>query len=521
MALSPKFSELHAQRTAIVDAHCHTFNASDLPILGFLNLVVLNADESAIGGLGLPLARLLAGLTRLAPTAADEHAALDRLLGRMSDVAPAVRASVLAESDEDGAGEVSEEQFLETLQADLEALGRSDDAASRQFAEQIEQAAESGFHEAAKASNVVPADMRELTRASKIWSFGGPLKRYLRWIHLLLRYRYKITRRLIGLYGGDEGSVDLFTPALVDYDSWLSDQPRTVLADQMALMEKNIRLHSGRVHPFFPFDPWREATAPGTEQGSLVPVQRAVLQHGFVGVKLYPPMGFSATGNAAHDFSQVTQDPSAAFGARLDEAMDRLFAWCVEEDVPVMTHCSDSQESKKGYGARAHPAFWSDVLQRYPELRVNLGHFGGASNLVHERNDWPRQVAELMNEPGLNVYADPSYLYEIADASFRTRYFDALASVFERYPNAQNRLMYGSDWLMLAKRKDFAEYFENFSEGYIDRFGDQSARRFLGENALRYLGLGPGGGNRERLERFYERWSLDEPAWLNRVRGVG
>ena len=127
ISLSPKMSELHAQRTAIVDAHCHTFNAKDLPVLGFLQMVVLNADENAIGQLGMPLARLLVGLTALAKGAEDEHRELDRLQGRMSDVAPGVRASVLQADDSERTDEVTEEQFLARLQDALDELNRSDD----------------------------------------------------------------------------------------------------------------------------------------------------------------------------------------------------------------------------------------------------------------------------------------------------------------------------------------------------------------------------------------------------------
>lgn len=40
---------------------------------------------------------------------------------------------------------------------------------------------------------------------------------------------------------------------------------------------------------------------------------------------------------------------------------------------------------------------------------------------------------------------------------------------------------------------------------------------FFGRNAVEYLGLRPGRGNRRRLEAFYARHKLVEPDWMKKV----
>jgi hypothetical protein len=104
-------------------------------------------------------------------------------------------------------------------------------------------------------------------------------------------------------------NVDLIFAAMVDYDWWLTegDAPLTQIKEQVKLMEQFSILSGGRIHGFAPFCPLREvahrAGHGGEELGwsSLAFVQDAVLNHGCVGVKLYPPMGFAPYGNTQLD----------------------------------------------------------------------------------------------------------------------------------------------------------------------------------------------------------------------------
>jgi hypothetical protein len=47
-----------------------------------------------------------------------------------------------------------------------------------------------------------------------------------------------------------------------------------------------------------------------------------------------------------------------------------------------------------------------------------------------------------------------------------------------------------------------------------DFFTEEEIDRFLGGNALEFLGLLPGGKNRERLENFYAKKKIAPPKWF-------
>jgi predicted TIM-barrel fold metal-dependent hydrolase len=312
--------------------------------------------------------------------------------------------------------------------------------------------------------------------------------------------------------------VRLFTPALVDFEFWLkNDKPHTSFLNQIELGGRLASAFPGRIHFFAPFDPWREIEhAPG-EPSSLDLVKRAVTEYGFVGVKLYPPMGFAASGNVGLDFSRVGVKNSRVFGAKIDRALESLFAWAVEEGVPLMAHCNLSQEPKQGFAQRASPAFWTKVLSDHHGLRLNLGHFGGQDNLgpggVNAAADWPEAIIALMKKKpeGEHLYTDVGNF----DMN-KSAWFGTLKTTMQGDPVLLSRLMYGSDWMMLATSAGYTEFLDRFRNRLASLTGltDTQIEAVLGENARDFLGLKPGEKSRLRLEAFYDRNDIPRPDWL-------
>ena len=101
-------------------------------------------------------------------------------------------------------------------------------------------------------------------------------------------------RRLITLPAQDATGVAMLAPALIDYSLWL-DEETSPLRDQIDVMSAIAgTAGSYAVHPYVPFCPWRQLVQP-----DLLPmVQEAVERRGFIGVKMYPVMGFRPYGNA-------------------------------------------------------------------------------------------------------------------------------------------------------------------------------------------------------------------------------
>ena len=217
--------------------------------------------------------------------------------------------------------------------------------------------------------------------------------------------------------------------------------------------------YPGRILPFVAVNTLRK-----THFEHLV---SAIDRHGFVGVKLYPSLGF-----------------------RLDTTeMDRVFAHCSEHDIPLLMHCNQGgfalNEQTVAYST---PELWRDViLPRYPDLRICFGHFGGDEFLTGASIDpqsWTGVILELMlHYPG--VYADISYHDDpMRSASAEANYFRNLKDLLSR-ATIRDRILFGSDYFLVRQQvrdDNLWRYFET-------RFTPQEFARLSEANPTRFLGL--------------------------------
>ena len=345
----------------------------------------------------------------------------------------------------------------------------------------------------------------------------------------LLATRYQNAARLIEIYGasGDgsagegQAGITIFTPSLMDMGLWLGNPSPYRMSDQVAVMSKIARLWEGRILPFISYDPWRQAF--GAEGGAdcgkpLQWVQEAVEKHGFVGVKIYPQMGFYPIGNRdekswpkkRQTWKALNPAGKRDFGAKLDNALEELYLWCEKNAVPLMAHGSKSMGAAGGYGKRGAPKYWAKVLERHRKLRLNLGHFGGWKG-VERAAGWTRKIAELMHGYD-HVYADVADFERISEDKNQEKFARGLRKLIEKFPVVEHRILYGSDWFMETSDK----YFSNFDATFKRAELAPLREKFFGGNAAEFLGLHKGNKARERLEEFYCRQNIT-PAWIERL----
>jgi predicted TIM-barrel fold metal-dependent hydrolase len=337
--------------------------------------------------------------------------------------------------------------------------------------------------------------------------------------------RVDVTGHLVGNFGADE--VDLFTPMLVDLGMGLGDVEKTTLSQQVALQEKISRLSmqgrlpvptNARVHPFVGFDPRRELRS--RKLGDIVTplevLQRAVLRYGFVGVKMYPPMGFTPTSN-----TPTSEIETEADAAAIDGILEELYTWCAAEHVPITVHCNASNDAADEYRLFSRPSLWAKVLKQHPDLHLNLGHFGGTSEKGKAR-EWAVQIARLANDFP-HLYADVG-CHRIDKREVAAAYQAKLTAILgaEETRGMRQRLMYGSDWFMLAlapKNDQFLKAYRKLYAAAVDN-DRSSLRRFLGGAALDFLGFSAkarreGNKNGARLLARYAEHAPDRvPGWL-------
>jgi predicted TIM-barrel fold metal-dependent hydrolase len=517
----------------LIDAHCHLFNAHDLPIEGFTKKVLI-----------------------------PEYKQLSSLFARYPD-AFVVMIHTLANIMQEQAPQPGDEiKFIDALDAGTRRLPTAAEQEARDVAniEKVLQkiwskdilrelsvrnarAADVGIIDLQKLilSEVYPEifsgqpgasdvqlliDQQNLSDvARRLYDIGSDrtIGRNVQWALLFTRHRLELAEELRKLH---RNRVALMTPALVDLSLWVEDERHAPMQQQVDAMTRvSLRRNGARSHGFVGFDPLRQALheksggAAATEPLGIV--RRAVERGGFIGVKLYPPMGFQPIDNAGlgtafpdHVKRQLGEQP----GKALDRALAQLYAWCVASNVPIMAHAVASNEAGPGYGMRANPRFWALVLEKYPTLRINMAHFGGFRQLGQPpKRDvtWEWTIGRMFARPQSPAFSDLSYFSELLPDSREKRkeLLLNLTAFRTAFPASADHLMFGTDWTMIGREAGFEPKRKGVS--YVDLVGE-----FLGEagygygdidkimfgNAVRFLGLGAGdraNGTRGRLEAFY------------------
>jgi predicted TIM-barrel fold metal-dependent hydrolase len=252
--------------------------------------------------------------------------------------------------------------------------------------------------------------------------------------------------------------------------------------------------------------------APTPASTALEMVRYAIEAGGFLGVKVYPPVGFAPIDN-------VGLRPGEALSPRIDAALRALYGYCQAEDVPITTHASASNEYGLGLRNLVAPDRWRPVLDGFPALRLNLGHFGHDYGVVGSdtAQAWIHQAATLM-ERHAYVYADLANSPLVYDSAYAARLIGILGDLVGRFPKVKRRIMYGSDWWLARLDPEAGRAADRFRSTFGSLFKPDEVADVMGRNALRFLGLldddnRPRSGKAAaRLRRFYA--GAPHPAWL-------
>jgi predicted TIM-barrel fold metal-dependent hydrolase len=514
-----------------IDTHAHFFNGSDLQIKEFLSQTTVGPD-SELYHLVNGMAGLLQTLAwHLAPSARAEKIAMAEYASRLKEC----DGSDQIRRQASGAYQKGYALGRRELQASARALGKTS-AGAAVLGPKPDQA---GLG-AAIADLPETYEAFEDRRVNAVTALGSQ-PTFLGYIQFVLHhfnYRHVNAIDYLTTYSkGSSRKIDLVAASMVDYDWWLARGRATAtsLSDQVDVMSQVSVLLGGRVHGFVPFCPFREvSTLDSAGMGDAMRlVRRAVETRGFIGVKLYPPMGFAPWGNAGKTIWQGKPSlPRAAsdaeFGKRLDAAMQSLFTYCVANDVPVMAHTNHSNGPYEEFKDLAGSDYWKLALERFPGLRVSFGHFGDTDPEDHggaRTRPFIQLMSQSIGSPGANAFADSGYFAGTLMNQGKMR--DVLQSLYSIEKRIMiERLMYGTDWTMILPQKNVERYLSDFidvmrrleqAEPGLSGRQTTLSNAFFGRNAVEYLGLGTGRGNRRRLETFYAQNKLAEPDWMKKV----
>jgi len=212
------------------------------------------------------------------------------------------------------------------------------------------------------------------------------------------------------------------------------------------------------------YNPWTDIA----EQDRALHLVEQAERAKFVGTKIYPANGFQAYGNA-----MLPNVPGRPTGTEVDAALKKFWLRSCELDLPVMSHAAPRMGKNDRHDLLGTPDGWKAMLNAdfWPDAngpRLNLGHFGGDEDHPREAGGagWPQQYVDLMRSTrGEKAYADLGYWNDLQCARQNSKCRNASDRLKRAlsYPAgsgrvAADRVMFGSDWLMLSREKDWSAY---------------------------------------------------------------
>lgn len=222
--------------------------------------------------------------------------------------------------------------------------------------------------------------------------------------------------------------------------------------------------------------------------GLLSIIRKYIEEEYFAGLKMYPPLGYYP----------------------FDERLDQVFAYAEKNQIPITSHCARGGVFYKGEitdEMRKHPMtgkvyqkrrnkFFTDIftdpdnyeylLAKYPNLKLNLAHFGGfdewekyLQNSIDEDNEqsWFEKIRTLLKKHP-NLYTDISY-------TLFNKELIPLLKITLQDEALKDKILFGSDYYMVEQ--ELSE--KQFSINLRANLGEQEYRQIAELNPKVFLNL--------------------------------
>ena len=280
-----------------------------------------------------------------------------------------------------------------------------------------------------------------------------------------------------------------------------------------------------RFFPFFCYDPRRK------EARDLL--ENAVFNLGYVGIKMYPAMGFDPRPNR-----DTSLDPPPA-GVSIKDNLIALYKFAGENDLPIITHCSpggsykclvDRKNKYKAIWRFTEPSNFLEIAHQYG-LRICFAHMGGKVDHRRQKEiatQWHNQIINLIgfanswNSEG-RFYADQSY--GISHVIKKKNKIKLHIEDTKRHlddPAENKYLLFGTDWPLGLYKFTEKTYLDSYC-GERDLTPEQQDKYFS-DNIARFL-FGESKRIRPEYVRYLEKRCKTEgqtigiPFWVKKENG--
>lgn len=264
-----------------------------------------------------------------------------------------------------------------------------------------------------------------LALGAALASAGRQLKRFEPFIKFFERSIDTNLRSLVAqVQKVADGRDVVLTPLIMDFDL-IPGSEESVARQTERLRSAIERCYAGdssvAVHPFVGYDLrklegdpelvafkqfWEQCHPEDSPPGAIPGLACGEV----IGIKLYPPIGFSPYPNSLQK----------------RECYLKFYKWCAGNGVPITVHCqmgsySANKTTQKQIEGWTSPRHWEKVLGEpgLSDLRINFAHFGGEDAVADtvynflssklEKGTWPYTIMRLLMDPKYpNTYADIS-----------------------------------------------------------------------------------------------------------------
>jgi len=281
----------------------------------------------------------------------------------------------------------------------------------------------------------------------------------------------------------NEAKISVATPLMMDFEIGTGMKPEIPYLRQIELTSEMALLSKGRLLPFINVDPRRKKAFDITVY--------ALEKLGFLGVKFYPPLGYSIDPHSIYNISSQSKDN-----------LEKLYAYCEQNQVPVTFHCSKngaySSEIVKYHefgDYLSHPMHVERVLEKYPELKVNLAHFGGDLYALGKKKTWAEEILKMMKMYN-NVFTDLACQTKSFNKQEQGVFVPAIRKILD-IPEYEDKVIYGSDWPISGIGFTETEYAYHMMEVIGRKY-----RKVMYDNPIKFL-FGETGEPPDRIKRFY------------------
>ena len=307
----------------------------------------------------------------------------------------------------------------------------------------------------------------------------------------------KETREIAGKLVSYYPPGTIFTPLMMDMHNRAGSEKRKPAEYYIREQAKDLKalIDNGyNFLPFLPVDPTFEDLTRGELDVFDVFVRGFTGRYGIMpfGIKVYPTLGY------------LPGHPK----------LMEIYRVCQEKNIPVTAHCSRGVKKKKKKRIRNiegwkigpdgqltdktenrwfltgnsyakyfnHPKNWEKILDSFPNLRLNLGHFGGARQweMLREgrNNTWVSRIFNYFMRPEFkNVFADLSFTNAHPDL------FPLIRDRIERTRIVRERTLYGIDYYMVVVKGHYrslkADFDVAMGDDIIRKIGIENPRAFL------------------------------------------